>query len=379
MMEKLEIRLKKERDDSYPVLIGQGLFSELGQWLKKNSLAKKYVIISDSRVSALFGEELLSELNESGIDADMLIFPEGEKSKNPKVWQSLIENMLKLNIGRDGGVIALGGGVVGDLAGFVSASYLRGIPWIQVPTTLLAMVDASIGGKVGIDLKAGKNLVGAFWQPKAVFIDLGTLRTLSKKQLLNGMAEVVKAGLIRDKALFLLLEREGEKIFAQGNKALKEAIIRSIRVKAEVVERDEREVLGERKILNYGHTIGHSLEALTGYELLHGIAVSLGMRVAGRVALELGILAKEDYIRQNKLLDDFGFPPIISAELGKKLKTKIGREKFFEFLYKDKKIRGGKLEMVLLSEIGKVASSAEDWTISVSRQVIEEGLREILR
>ena len=378
-METLEIRLKKERDDSYPVLIGKGLFSELGQWLKKNSLAKRYVIISDSRVSGLFGEELFSELDRSEIKADMLIFPDGEKSKNQKVWQSLIENMLQLNLGRDSAVIALGGGVVGDLAGFVSASYLRGIPWIQVPTTLLAMVDASIGGKVGIDLQRGKNLVGAFWQPKAVFIDLGTLKTLSRRQLLNGMAEIVKAGLIRDEALFLLLEREGKRIFVQGNQALKKAIIRSIRVKAEVVERDELEVFGERKVLNYGHTIGHSLEALTGYQLLHGFAVSLGMRVSGRVAVELGILSEKDYQRQNKLLDALGFPSVVSDELGKMLKAKTGREKFFEFLYKDKKVRGGKLQMVLLSEIGKVASSGQAWTISVSREVIEQGLKEILR
>jgi len=377
--QEIKIRLRRMVDDSYPIIIGKGVLAELAIRLKRNPLADRYALISDSVVARLYGGNLKRRLQDQGLKVDLFSFRAGERNKNQKVWQGLTERMLRLGLGRDSGVIALGGGVAGDLAGFVAATYLRGIPLIQVPTSLLAMVDASIGGKVAIDLPAGKNLLGAFWQPKAVYVDLACLRTLPGKHLLNGTAEVVKSGLIADPALFRLMESRGEKLLKRDGKILLETIQRSLRVKAGIVEQDERETLGLRKILNYGHTLGHALEALSGFQLLHGFAVALGMRCAGRISVEMGFLKKSDAQRQNRLLSRLGFPAQIPDRLAKKLKTRTGRKEFFGYLSKDKKVKAGRMEMVLLEGIGKVKEQKGSWTVPVEEELIALALEEIMR
>lgn len=371
------MNLRRMVDDSYPIIAGDNLWGTIAGELAKRPLGKRYAVITDSVVMGLYGEKLLAALCDRGLDACAFYFPAGEASKNPKVWLSLANEMLRLGFVRDSLIISLGGGVVGDVAGFLASTYMRGIPWVQVPTTLLAMADASIGGKVGIDLPLGKNLLGAFCQPKAVYAGLDCLKTLPKTHLLNGMAEVVKAGLIRDPKLFALLEKKGKAILKLDGDALATAITRSLKVKAGVVEKDELETLGLRKILNYGHTIGHGLESLSGYQLLHGFAVAFGMRAAGRIAVESGFLKKADADRQDSLLSGLGFPSRLPAYLLKKIKSKPGRARFFNYLYKDKKSNSGQVEMVLLSGIGRVKSAGDKWTFPVGEDLISLGLEAI--
>jgi len=377
-MDSQRIKLRRQIDDSYPVIIDQTVFQRIAQDLKTSPLGRKYAVITDSRVVDLYGSKLSAALCERGIDACSLYFKEGERSKNPEVWLKLTQGLLDMGFNRNDCIIALGGGVAGDLAGFVAATYMRGIPWVQVPTSLLAMADASIGGKVGIDLHSGKNLAGAFWQPKAVYIGLECLKTLPKPHRLNGMAEIVKSGLVRDPELFHLLERSGRDMLMGKTDALLRAMTRALKVKAAVVERDEREISGERKILNYGHTIGHGLEAVSGYRLLHGFAVALGMRAAARIAQEMGFLSEHDRLRQNELLDALGFPAVLPRTMSPKIPTGSGWDKFFSLVLKDKKARAGMVEMVLLSGIGKVKKSCGQWTVPVGEHMLRLGIEEIL-
>ena len=376
-LEQLKVRLRRERDGSYPIVIGSGIFPALARELKRQPLGSGYAIISDATVARLHGPRLLSALRAHKLKARLLTFPAGEKSKNPKVWLALIGRMLEAGLGRDAAVIALGGGVTGDLAGFAAASYLRGVPFIQVPTSLLAMVDASIGGKVGLDLAQGKNLVGAFWQPKAVYVDLDCLKTLPPLHLQNGLAEVVKSAMIADAELYELLDNHTDIVEAPDPRILLQMIKRSLRVKATVVEKDELETLGLRKILNYGHTIGHALEALSNYRLLHGFAIALGMQAAARIAMDMGFLHMGDYDRQNLLLCTLGFPLQMPARLSARLKTREGKAQFFAYLFKDKKVKAGRVEMVLLRGIGRVKKFEDNWTVPVSAEMIEAGLQQI--
>jgi 3-dehydroquinate synthase len=276
--------------------------------------------------------------------------------------------MLSAGFGRDSAVIALGGGVTGDLAGFVSATYMRGIPYIQVPTTLLAMVDSSIGGKTGIDVGAGKNLIGAFHQPVAVFIDPQLLSTLPKKHIRNGMAELAKHAVIADERFFSFLEENLEHIFELDEDMLEKALKRSCEIKAEVVEKDEREA-GLRQILNYGHTIGHAIEKLSGYKILHGEAVAVGMMVEGLISCEMGYMEVAELQRQNKLLRKLGFSPRI-----------LGRFKVDDIISAmrtDKKVREGKMKMVLPRRIGEMASSQGEWSHPVRKNILVRAITRI--
>jgi len=378
MMIKIKLNLQGKVDDSYQVMIGRNLWAAIAKDLAENPPGKKCVVITDSMVIDLYGEKILSALCDAGIDACALYFSAGEASKNPKTWLGLAHEMLRLGYGRDSFIIALGGGVVGDVAGFLASTYMRGIPWVQVPTTLLAMADASVGGKVGIDLPLGKNLLGAFHQPKAVYADIDCLKTLPRAHLLNGMAEVVKSSLIKDAALFFLLEKKGKEIVKLKGDAIAKTLARSVKVKATVVEKDAHETLGLRKILNYGHTMGHGLETLSNYRLLHGFAIAFGMRAAGRIAVEAGFLKKSDLDRQNRLLKKLGFPSRLPARLAVLLKSKSGRSKFFIILARDKKAKSGRVEMVLLSGIGRVKHSGKEWTVPVGEKFIALGLEEIM-
>ncbi|HET6372645.1 MAG TPA: 3-dehydroquinate synthase, partial [Candidatus Polarisedimenticolia bacterium] len=263
-----------ETSPPYTLHVGLGAARALPGWLSTRSLAARYALVTDSNVAPLHARPLLAALTAAGLPTMLIEFPAGEGNKTRSTKEAVEDALAAAGVGRDAAVIALGGGVVCDLAGFVAATYHRGIPYVQVPTTLLAMVDASVGGKTGVDTPQGKNLIGAFHQPAAVFIDTEYLATLPGRDYRSGLAEVVKAGAICDADLFELLRREAPRLLARDPSLVPEVIERSCRIKAQVVAADEKE--GDlRKILNFGHTIGHALEAVTGFAMTHGEAVAV--------------------------------------------------------------------------------------------------------
>ncbi|MHC4251700.1 MAG: 3-dehydroquinate synthase [Planctomycetota bacterium] len=302
----VKVRLGKR---SYVIRIAEGLVDEVGPALRETLDPTGAIVVTDTNVRALYAERVQRSLARAGMKAATLEIPPGERSKSAKELARLWDGMLAHGLDRKGAIVALGGGVVGDIAGFAAATILRGVAFLQVPTTLLAQVDSSVGGKTGIDLDAGKNLAGAFWQPAGVLADPSTLRTLPPRELKAGLAEVVKTGVIRSKPLFDLCEKRAEAMLNCEPDALGEAVRRSCSVKARVVGRDERDTTGERAVLNFGHTVGHAVEAAAGLgSVLHGEAVSIGMVAAGRVALRLGFWDEGSQERLEKLLARFGLP-----------------------------------------------------------------------
>ncbi|MBE9546732.1 MAG: 3-dehydroquinate synthase, partial [Proteobacteria bacterium] len=273
-MNKIKVNLEKKISASYDIHIGENILDRVGLIITKDNCAARYVVITDSNVSALHGEGFLSILRGMGLKVDMIEFPAGEASKNIDTMLDIVKVLISLGVDRRSALIALGGGVVGDMAGFVASTYMRGLPYYQIPTTLLAQVDSSIGGKTAIDLPEGKNLLGAFYQPKGVFIDLSFLKTLPSREFRNGMAEIVKYGIIDDVELFSLLESKVKAIEDRNATLLSVIIEKSCRIKKGVIEIDEKET-GLRRILNFGHTIGHAVEAESDYSVSHGDAVSI--------------------------------------------------------------------------------------------------------
>jgi len=335
---------------SYPILIEQGLLDNIGGELLKNPFAKRYAIVADDHVAALFGERLLVSLHDRGIQAEMITFAQGESSKNLGTIGVLSSSLARMGFDRKDGLLALGGGVTGDITGFVAACYMRGIPFAQVPTTLLAQVDSSVGGKTGVDIPEGKNLVGAFYQPQAVFIDSLILRQLPQSELLNGLAEVIKYGVIYDRDFFRFLEMHLKDILALDLQVLEDVVARCCKIKAAVVEADEKES-DLRRILNFGHTIGHAVEAVSGYKLAHGAAVAMGMVAAAELAVLKGILEPKVKERLANLIHEFGLPVTIPPE--------YDRSRIQEYLLADKKTIGGKVFFVLPIAIGKVIITDE--------------------
>ena len=330
---------------SYPILIKQGLLDEIGAELQKNPFAKRYGIIADDQVAALFGERLLTSLENAGIEAELISFAHGESSKNLTTIAELSSILARKGFDRKDGLLALGGGVTGDIAGFLAACYMRSIPFAQVPTTLLAQVDSSVGGKTGVDIPEGKNLVGAFYQPRAVYIDSQALRSLPASELLNGLAEVIKYGVIYDRDFFKFLEMTLNDILSLNLQVLEDVIARCCKIKAAIVEADEKES-DLRRILNYGHTIGHAVEAVSGYSLAHGMAVAMGMVAAAELAVLKGILDHREKDRLQNLIEKFGLPVKIPAE--------YDRTKIRQYLLIDKKTIAGKPFFVLPTKIGRV-------------------------
>ncbi|MBT5705502.1 MAG: 3-dehydroquinate synthase, partial [Verrucomicrobia bacterium] len=297
-------------------------------------------------------------LKRAGFDASLYTVPAGESSKNLKQVQAGYDHLASLRLERGSFVVALGGGVVGDLAGFLAASYLRGIDFVQVPTTLLSQVDSSVGGKVGVNLKAGKNLVGAFYQPKLVLCDLDVLKTLPVREFRAGMAEVIKYGIIYDARLFSLIEKQHTKILKQDSVLMSRIVARSCQIKANVVEEDEKEG-GLRAILNYGHTIGHGLEAITRYgEYLHGEAISIGQIAAAHLSDHYLGLGQKSVDRIRSLFKVIGLPVSVKLSAGQE-------RKLFQAMRMDKKVSGGEVKFVLADRIGKVSigQSVEDSAI----------------
>jgi 3-dehydroquinate synthase len=292
------------------IRIDAGGLGRLGAFARRLSGAGRVVLVSDRRVAALHGAPALRSLERSGFSAGLVALPSGERTKRAAALARLWDRFAAARLDRRDLVVALGGGVIGDLAGFAAATYLRGVDWLVVPTTLLAQVDSGVGGKTGIDLAAGKNLVGAFHQPRGVLVDPGLLRTLPPRQRRAGLAEVVKTGMAADAALFAWIERRADALAAGEVGTLAGAVARTLRAKARVVARDEREAEGGgRSALNYGHTLGHALEAAHGYRgLLHGEAVAIGMRVAGALSQRVAGLAPESRAAQDAVLDRLGLP-----------------------------------------------------------------------
>ena len=333
----------------YPIFVGYGLLDKLGEELKKVTSSHVAIVISDENVSRLYGDKVEKLLRNAGFAVNSFIVPPGEETKSINTAIDIYNFLIKKRVERDDMLIALGGGMIGDLAGFVAATYLRGIHWIQVPTSLIGMVDASIGGKVAVNHPEGKNLIGAFYQPKFVLADTRALATLPERELTSGWAEVVKYGLILDKEFFEFLESNVGRLTKLEQDVVNEAIIHSASLKAQVVSRDEKE-RGQRIILNYGHTIAHGLEAATRYiGFLHGEAVAIGMMGAAKLSQRLGILPASVVKRQQSLLRKFGLPTaffgINLAEIAKATEV-------------DKKTRAKGIRWVLLEDIGKTAIRA---------------------
>jgi 3-dehydroquinate synthase len=330
---------------SYPVFVGYGLLDKLGEKMKQVDLSGKATIISDENVFSLYGSKVETILEDAGFAVNSFVLPPGEETKSMDYAIKIYDFLVKHRAERDDIIMALGGGMVGDLAGFVAATFLRGMPWVQVPTSLVAMVDASIGGKVGVNHPEGKNLIGAFYQPNLVLDDLQTLTTLPQRELTSGWAEVIKHGLILDEEFVQFLESNVDRLTKLERELLTQAIARSAAIKAQVVSQDEKEREGKRTILNYGHTIAHGLEAATQYKrFLHGEAVAIGMMGAAKISQRLGLLTSKAVEHQQALLQKFGLPTGFSAlDL-----TEITRA-----MKLDKKTKKKAIRWVLLKDIGQ--------------------------
>lgn len=335
---------------SYDIKIGYDVLESLGQHLKTLGFKGKLLVITDDNVFPLYGEQCLKGLKEAGYSAKIEVVPAGEGSKSWFAVDKLLTAALDFVMDRDSGIVALGGGVVGDLAGFVAATYLRGVSYVQVPTTLLAQVDSSVGGKVAINHPRGKNIIGAFYQPRLVLIDLKTLETLPIRELRTGMAEVVKYGIIWDRVFFDYLYNHLSPTLEQERDFYRHIVYSSCAIKAEIVSADEREG-GLRAILNFGHTLGHALEAATSYKHFnHGEAVSYGMLLASRLSFMRGILREDSLRIIEEILFRLGF---------KELPPGLKLEEIKEGLKYDKKRREGRLAFILPEEIGKVQLSTD--------------------
>ncbi|HEV8510722.1 MAG TPA: 3-dehydroquinate synthase [Gemmatimonadales bacterium] len=362
----IRVPLVEKRDASYDILVAPGLVHELDQVLTQYCPAAAYAIISDSHVGKVYGESLSATLQGAQLKAELFTFPAGEWNKTRETWASLSDRMLAAHLGRDCAVIALGGGVVNDVGGFVAATYLRGVPLVQVPTSLLAMIDSSIGGKTGVDVPAGKNLLGAFHQPRVVVADTDLLGSLSSVQLAAGLAEAVKHGVIADAEYFAFLEAEYAAIFAKHAPALERVVRRSVEIKAAVVAQDEREK-GRRAILNFGHTVGHAIEATSKFEVLHGEAVAIGMVYEGRLAESLGIAAPGTVQRIRSILERLHLP--IERPEGSQVDDLIAA------MRADKKVRAGEIRLALPRAIGSAhGDDRAGWTVAVD----EHALRQVL-
>ena len=328
---------------AYPIHIGSGLLTQ-PELILPHLSTKQVAIVTNTTVAPLYLERVQNGLLQAGVKTVPIVLPDGEAYKNSASLNCIYDALLQQRIERKGTVIALGGGVIGDLTGFAAATYLRGVPFIQIPTTLLAQVDSSVGGKTGINHPLGKNMIGAFYQPQLVLADTDTLNTLPERGLAAGLAEIIKYGLIRDPVFFVWLEANMDKLLARDQQALAYAIYHSCQNKAEVVAADEREA-GQRALLNFGHTFGHAIEAGMGYGAwLHGEAVGTGMIMAADLSQRMGWLRPEEMRRTRALITKARLPEIAPD---------LGQEKYLALMGLDKKVEGGKIRFVLLKAIGE--------------------------
>jgi 3-dehydroquinate synthase len=348
--QRIAVTLPAAGSRGYEILVGSGIFTSIATILSRFCAAHRYAVVTDDRVAELYAVKLSRMLHSAGYRADVFAFQNGEERKTRETWGLVSDAMLESGIGRDAAVIAFGGGVPGDLGGFVAATYMRGLPLVQVPTTLLAMIDSSIGGKTGVDTPAGKNLVGAFHQPNVVIADPDLLQTLPDAHLRAGLAEAVKHGAIADPAYLDWIESSADELLAGDSEALTRLIVRSVEIKSEIVKRDETET-GPRKLLNFGHTIGHAIEALSGYALLHGEAVAIGMVEEARVGERIGITAQGTAARLRRVLTRLGLPTSLPLEMD------VGE--VIGWTRADKKAREGRVQYALIESVGAPAMSRD--------------------
>ena len=348
---------------SYPIVVGRGVLGELGERLQELGVTGQAYIISDDNVFRAYGREAQRSLEAAGIAAHSYSIPPGEESKSLALAEDIYAWLAELRAERRHAIVALGGGVVGDLAGFVASTFLRGMIFVQVPTSMAAMVDASIGGKVAVNLSHGKNLVGSFYQPSLVLADVDTLASLGQRELSEGWAEAVKHGLILDPELFDLFEEHAEDLMSLRGDISTSVIRRSMAIKAQVVTEDERETLGRRILLNYGHSIGHALESVTGYgHYMHGEAVSVGMMGAGRISQALGLIPPAIVDRQRRVLERFQLPLAAPG---------IDPDVILDKMTRDKKTEAGALRWVLLEGVGQ-SVVRRDVPLELVRETVEE-------
>lgn len=357
---------------TYRVEIERGGLGRLGEACERHlPEASRLAVIADDRVADLYAERALGSLDERSLDAVLVRFPAGEASKSRAEWARLTDLLLDEGFGRDSGVVALGGGVTGDLAGFVAATFMRGVPVLQVPTSLLAMVDASVGGKTGVDTPRGKNLVGSFHHPVHVLADPELLATLPSDHLEAGLAEAAKAAAVRDADLFRWMGENAPGLVAADPDLLSDLVRRSVELKAAVVAEDPHES-GYRQVLNFGHTVGHALESLSEWELLHGAAVAAGMRVEARLGVALGLTDPDAPRRLERLLTDLGH--------GDPIESRHSADEVLGRAASDKKAREGEVRFVLLDGIGRVARTGDGgWSHGLPagrrREALEAALR----
>ena len=342
-MRSMKVNLDKKSSASYEIRIGYKIIDRIALIIAKNHKANRYVLITDNYVGSLYAKQMMDSFKDVGLNINLIEFPAGESSKNINTVLDIVGKLLELGADRSTILIALGGGVVGDMVGFIASIYMRGIPYIQIPTTLIGQVDSSIGGKTAIDLPSGKNLLGTFYQPQAVFTDLSYLTTLPEKEFNNGLAEIIKYGIIDDEKLFCLLEENMESVKRKDPALLIKIVECCCRIKKAIVEIDEKEQ-GLRRILNYGHTLGHALEAQSNFTFSHGEAVALGMIAAARISENVGYLDSACRERIEDLIQESGLPCRIPKD--------VAAGEIISRLKMDKKKEGDIIHFVLLKKIG---------------------------
>jgi len=366
----MRILINREVDESYDLVFGENLFPRIASDLKENPLGEKYAIITDSNVRQLYSDSLEKMLIQEGLTATTFSFEAGEQNKTIENAMKIIGDMSRLKYGRDTAILALGGGVVGDLAGFIAAIFNRGVPYIQIPTTLLAQADSSIGGKTAVNTEYGKNLVGAFKQPEKVYLDVAMLTTLSDRDYSSGLAETIKHGIIRDKTFFDYLWNNPDLMIKRNPEFLLNLAKNNCRIKGKIVELDPHEI-GLRRILNYGHTVGHAIErlSLNKYEqkenpsyLSHGEAVAMGMMIAGRIANTLGYFSKEELEKQKNLLS--------AAGLSIKIPLEISNGAIIETTSIDKKAKNGQARYALPIALGKMHEFGGIYVREVDNKIV---------
>lgn len=365
---KFNCELKKVVDDSYDIEIGHSLQDTLIEDLKNGLLGKikKFVVVTDSIVADLYGRDIFDRIVSAGYKADIIIIPEGEKSKTRQMKEFVEDTMLEKGYRRDCAVIAVGGGVVTDLAGFVAGTFGRGVPFINYATTLLAAADASVGGKTAVDTPLATNLIGLFNQPKKVYLDIDTWKTLPREQISSGLSETIKHGCLGDAELFEYLEKNVEKIFEGDIEACEYIAERNCSVKYKVVMKDERES-GLREVLNLGHTVGRAVETVSDYRLYHGEAVAIGMAAQARLGQKYGFISEENVKRVESLIARAGLPTAVPDY--------INKAELVKKLYTDKKVRDGKLRFVFQKEIGDVMQFGDN---NYAKEIAEEEIAEII-
>ncbi len=361
-MQKIRLELG---DRSYNIVIDSNILKDIGRTLERFEFSKKLALLSNPTVFNLYGGVVVNSIKNSGFELIEVIIPDGEEYKSLQWTENIYGALLNTKLDRKSALIALGGGVIGDIAGFAASTYMRGIDFVQVPTTLLAQVDSSVGGKTGVNHPLGKNMIGTFWQPRIVWVDTDTLKTLPRRELLAGLAEVIKYCVIWDEDLFDFLEVNRGIVLKLDKSALTYIIKRSCEIKAEVVSKDERELSGLRSILNYGHTIGHAIETVTEYKkYLHGEAVAIGMYMEAKLSQMLGFIAEGKVKRIKSLIENYNLPAQIPDG--------IDINAILSSMQLDKKAVAGELKFVLPEKIGEVKVYS-----GVSLEVVKDALKSI--